>query len=203
MGIIILNLGLLILAYLLGSLPFGLWVGKLWAKVDVREHGSGNIGVSNVLRTVGVVPAIIVLIFDAGKGLIPVLLAKQLVSNETMWIVIGIMAIVGHTWPLFLQFKGGRGVATAAGMLIGLSWQVILILLAVWIASLVITRYISLSSILAAISLPICLWILDFSASYLLLGSLLALLVVLRHIPNIKRLFAGEEYKIGEKARKS
>lgn len=197
----LLSLGIMIFAYLLGSLPFGLWVGKLWANIDVREHGSGNIGVSNVLRSVGVVPAIIVLIFDAGKGLIPVLLAKQLLVNDTMWIVVGIMAIIGHTWPVFLNFKGGRGVATAAGMLIGLSWKIILILLAVWIITLVISRYISLASILAAISLPICLRIFQFPTSYLLLGSLLALLVVLRHRPNIKRLLAGEEFKIGEKSR--
>lgn len=194
---------ILIGAYFLGSLPFGLWVGKIWAGVDVREHGSGNIGVSNVLRTIGTGAAIVVLFFDAGKGLVPVLIARQvLTNNETLWFVAGIVAIVGHTWPIFLNFKGGRGVATACGVLLGLSWQVLVILLSIWLATLVISRYISLASILAAVALPISMFIFRFPLNSILLALLLSVLVIYRHRPNIQRLLAGTEYQIGERARK-
>ncbi len=188
-------------AYLLGSIPFGLIVAKIWANIDIREHGSGNIGVSNVLRTAGVVPATIVFILDAGKGLVPVLLAKQIFANETIWLLVGLCAIIGHTWPIFLNFKGGRGVATTCGMLIGLSLKVILVLIAIWIITLVISRYISLASIFAAVALPICLVIFKFPISYFVLSLFLSSLVIYRHRPNIQRLLAGTEYRIGEKAR--
>ncbi len=186
-------------AYLLGSIPFGLIVAKLWANVDIRQRGSGNIGVSNVLRTVGLVPAIIVFIFDAGKGLLPVLLGKQFFTNETVWLLVGLCAIVGHTWPIFLKFKGGRGVATACGMLIGLSPKVILVLLGIWVITLAVSRYISLASILAAAALPICLILFKLPLSYFFLSLFLAFLVIYRHRPNISRLLNGTEHRIGEK----
>lgn len=196
------SLGLMLFAYLLGSLPFGLWISRLWAGINIREYGSGNIGVSNVLRTVGKVPALVVLILDAGKGLLPVLLAKQLVANETMWLVVGICAIIGHSLSIFIRFQGGRGVATAAGVLLGLSWQIVLVLLLVWVSTLMISRFISLSSILAAIALPISLVTFRYPPSYWILGAGLALFVIWRHRPNIQRLVSGTEYRIGEKAQK-
>jgi glycerol-3-phosphate acyltransferase PlsY len=202
MGGFVQNIGLIFAAYVLGSLPFGLWVAKLWANINIREYGSGNIGVSNVLRTIGPVPAIIVLVLDAGKGLIPVLLAKQMLSNETMWFIVGIAAIIGHSLSLFANFKGGRGVATAGGVLLGLSWKIVLTLLIVWFVTLWISRFISLSSILAAVSLPISLVVFGFPPSYWVLGAGLALFVIWRHRPNIERLLAGTEYRIGEKAQK-
>lgn len=195
-GIIVMGL-----AYLFGSIPFGLVVAKVWANIDIREHGSGNIGVSNVLRTVGIVPAIIVLILDAGKGLVPVLFAKQIFTNETIWLLVGICAVIGHTWSLFLNFKGGRGVATAFGMFIGISPKVIIVLMVLWITVLMISRYISLASILAAVALPIFLIIFKFPISYFILSLLLSSLVIYRHRPNIQRLLAGTEHRIGEKAR--
>lgn len=190
-------------AYLLGTIPFGLWIGRLWARIDVREHGSGNIGVSNVLRTVGVVPAIIVLILDVSKGLVPVLVAKAFLTNEDMWLVVGLSAIVGHTLPIFLKFKGGRGVATASGVMLGLAIEVVFVLFLIWITTLLVSRYISLSSILAAIALPICLAVYQYPSSYIIFGVLLAILIIWRHRPNIQRLLAGTEYHIGEKARKN
>lgn len=192
----------LIVAYLLGSIPFGLIIGLFWKKIDVRDHGSGNIGVSNVLRTVGKLPALIALVFDVGKGSVAVLLAKQFFTNPFIWLLVGCAAIVGHSWSIFLKFKGGRSVATSWGVLIALSPVIALTLLLVWLITLAISRYISLSSITAAIALPITVYIMDYPTGYFILAFLLGLVVVLRHRPNIKRLLAGEEYRIGQKARK-
>ncbi len=197
------GLGLMLLAYLSGSLPFGLWIAKMWSNINIREYGSGNIGVSNVLRTVGWVPAVIVLVLDGGKGLVPVLLAKKHLANETIWLVVGICAVLGHTLPVFGGFKGGRGVATACGVLLGLSWKVLVVLGCVWFGTLAVSRFISLSSILAAVALPISFALFSYPMSYVLLGMLLGVYVIWRHRPNIQRLMAGTEYRIGEKAQKN
>ncbi|NLM25380.1 MAG: glycerol-3-phosphate 1-O-acyltransferase PlsY [Firmicutes bacterium] len=190
-------------AYLLGSIPFGLFIGKLIGKVDVREHGSGNIGVSNVLRTVGLVPAIIVLVLDAGKGALPVLLAKQMFPNETLWLLAGFMAIIGHNWPIFLNFKGGRGVATTFGVLLSLIPMVAFWLIIIWVITLAISRYISLSSITAAVAFPILLWIYDHPLSFFVLGLFISIFVIYRHRANIQRLIAGKEFKVGQKVNKN
>lgn len=196
------SLGLMLIGYLLGSLPFGLWVAKLWAGINIREYGSGNIGVSNVLRTVGLIPAVIVLVLDAGKGLVPVLLAQKHLDSEVMWLVTGICAVLGHSLPIFGKFKGGRGVATACGVLLALSWKVLLVLCLVWFGTLLVSRFISLASILAAIALPISFAVFAYPVSYIVLGILLGAFVIWRHRPNIQRLMAGTEYRIGEKVHK-
>jgi len=196
------SLGLMLLAYILGSMPFGLWIARFWANINIREYGSGNIGVSNVLRTVGVVPAAIVFVLDAGKGMVPVLLAKNYLSSDEMWLVVGICAVLGHSLPLFAGFKGGRGVATACGVLLALSWTVVLVVAAVWIGTLSVSRFISLASILAAAALPICFAAFSYPPSYIILGIFLGAFVIWRHRPNIQRLVAGTEYRIGQKAEK-
>lgn len=192
----------LIGAYLLGSIPFGLFIGKLFGKVDVREHGSGNIGVSNVLRTVGWFPAVVVLICDAGKGALPVFLAKLVFTNPGWWLLAGVIAVVGHNWPIFLKFKGGRGVATTIGFIVTLMPVIALWLLVIWGVSLGISRYISLSSIIAAVAFPILLLIGRFPTSYILLGLIVSFLVIFRHRANINRLLAGQEFKIGQNVAK-
>ncbi len=190
----------IILGYLLGSIPFGLVIGKLWAKIDVREYGSGNIGVSNVLRTVGPWPSLIVLLLDAGKGAAAVLLARYVFGLDSVWVLLaGVAAIAGHNWPLYLQFKGGKGVATTAGVIISVSPLVALIIMLIWVISLVISRYISISSMIAALALPILFYVLDFSSVYLGLAILVSFFTIVRHVPNIQRLIAGTEYKFGQK----
>lgn len=193
---------LCVLGYILGSIPFGLYVGKLWGKIDVREHGSGNIGVSNVLRAVGPIPAAIVLLFDAGKGVTAVLAAQSAVDDPSWWLIVGVCSIVGHNWPVFLRFRGGRGIATSAGVLVALVPWAALVLSIVWTATLAISRYISLASVLAAIALPITLGVLQMPWTYLVFGLVMSGFALFRHRPNIQRLLAGEEYKLGEKARK-
>lgn len=198
MGILILLIG-----YIFGSIPFGLLIGKVWAKIDIREFGSGNIGVSNVLRTVGTVPALLTLILDSGKGAIPVLLAMRLFEEPTWWLAAGVAAIVGHNWPVFLHFKGGKGVATTAGVLITLAPLVALILFSIWVVTLALSRYISLSSMVASLILPLLMYFMGFPTPYLGLALLVSFFTIYRHRPNIQRLLAGTENRWGEKGRKN
>lgn len=199
MGVVV-----LILSYLLGAIPFGLIVGKLWANLDVRDYGSKNIGVSNVLRTVGPWAALIVLVFDVGKGSAAVVLASRLFEDEATWrLLAGIAAIAGHNWPIFLKFRGGKGVATTAGVLFALAPVVGLLLFIVWVITLAISKYISLSSMMAAIALPLLFYLLGFPNTYLGLSIIVSFFVIYRHRPNIHRLLAGTEYKFGEKGRKN
>lgn len=192
-----------LLGYLLGSVPFGLYVCKVWAKIDVRDYGSGNIGVSNVYRTVGPVPAILVLLLDAGKGALAVVLARSLFGVEPIWILLsGLTAIAGHNWSAYLHFKGGKGVATTAGVMISLAPAPAAVLVAIWALMLFITRYISVASLVAAVSLPILLFVFGYPTSYFVIGLFLTGFTVFRHRSNIQKLRMGQEYKFGEKAKK-
>ncbi len=190
----------IVLGYLLGSIPFGLLIGKLWGRIDVRDYGSGNIGFSNVLRTVGTWPSLFVLLLDAGKGAVAVILARHLLGLDAFWVLIaGMAAIAGHNWPLYLKFKGGKGVATTAGVIISIAPLVAFIVMTIWLISLAVSRYISLSSLIAAVSLPILFFVFGFPSIYLGLAVLLSLFVIVRHVPNIQRLLAGTEFKFGQK----
>lgn len=198
-----LNAILVILAsYLIGSIPFGLIVGKIWANLDVREYGSGNIGTSNVLRTVGLPAAIIVFALDVGKGAIAVYLGS-LVGGEIVQILAGVAAIAGHNWPIYLKFKGGKGIATSLGAVVSLTPMIALILLGLWIIIVGITRYISLASLTAAVLFPIFLIVSRSSTAYIVAGFMISAFAFYRHRANIQRLLAGTELKIGEKGKKS
>lgn len=188
-------------AYLLGSIPFGLIVTRLWAKIDIRKYGSGNIGMTNVMRTVGYVPGAITLLLDGGKGLLAVLLARMFSGDPLVWLACGVFAIAGHNWSVFLKFRGGKGVATTAGVFLGVAPMVALALFLVFLIVVVSTRYISLGSIIAAVSLPIWLLIFGFPWSGLILGTLISLFTVVRHRENIGRLLSGTEYRFGDKSR--
>lgn len=185
-------------SYLLGSIPFGLLVGKLFG-VDVRRTGSGNIGTSNVLRSLGTLPAIIVLVLDATKGAVPVLFADRVAIDP---LLAGLMAVVGHNWPVFLAFRGGRGVATTLGLLIAYTPLVALFLFVLWALVVTFTRYISLASIVACIALPITFALIGESASAVTVAIVLGLFGVYRHIPNIQRLLSGTEHRFGERVGK-
>lgn len=189
----------LIFSYLLGSIPFGLLMGKWWSKVDVREYGSGNIGMTNVLRTAGSIPAFITLLGDGGKGYAAVFLATKVTGNLFLALLAGIAAVVGHNWPVFLRFRGGKGVATAAGVVLAVRPWSALILFLIWLGVLVKFRYISLASIVVAICLPFVLLIFGVSLWEFALALLLSSFTVLRHRSNIERLRAGTEFRFGEK----
>lgn len=187
------------ISYLLGSIPFGLLVGKWWAQVDVRKYGSGNIGMTNVLRTAGYIPALLTLIGDLGKGMLAVLLARHLLGSPFLELLAGTFAMVGHNWPIFLGFKGGKGVATVAGVLLAFRPPVAGVLVVVWIAVLLIFRYISLASIVVAALLPLVLLVFRVSWFEILVGIVVAAITVYRHRSNIERLRQGTEFRFGQK----
>lgn len=193
------HLLVLLLSYLLGSIPFGLLIGRWWSKVDVRKYGSGNIGMTNVLRTVGYIPALFTLLGDGGKGLLAVLLAAEVTDNPFFALLAGTAAVIGHNWPVFLHFRGGKGVATAAGAVLAVRPWSGLVLFIIWLAVLVRFRYISLSSIVAGVCLPFVLLIFGVSLWEFALAALLGAFTVIRHRSNIERLRAGTEFRFGEK----
>ncbi len=192
-------------AYLVGSIPFGVIIGRVARGIDIRQYGSGNIGFSNALRVLGWKPAAVVFLADAAKGAVPVFIGHHLlrtwgVPRADLWLLLlGLMPLVGHTFSVFLRFTGGRAVTTTLGVFIGLCWPAALLGLGIWLVVLALTRYISLSSILAAISVPIYLTVAHRPLEWKLFGSAIALLVLLRHLPNLKRLFTGTEAKLGQK----
>lgn len=191
-----------IFTYLLGSIPFGLLFGKFLGKVDVRQHGSGNVGATNVLRTAGIVPAALVAVCDVGKGFLPVYLAQQMFQQPLSVALVGLLAVSGHTWSLFLGFKGGRGVATTFGVLAGLHLWPALVVIIIWFIFILLTRYVSLSSMIAVSCSPIVLNLFGLSRIYTVLGLVIALLIVFRHRSNIARLKTGAEPKIGGEKQK-
>ncbi len=200
----------IILSYLVGSIPFGDIIGRLWG-VNVREHGSGNIGFTNVLRVIGKVPGVIVLVLDIGKGVVAVLgVARlseiQLSGANILPVLCGVAAICGHNWTVFLKFRGGKGIATTIGAFLALNYIATLISVAVWFTTVIITRYVSFGSVLLVLSLPVATSILGYFSGWdtqttatLVAAILTAILAIYRHKENIARLLKGEERKIGQK----
>jgi len=191
------GLYLLVGSYLLGSIPFGYLIGRSYG-IDIRTKGSGNIGAANILRVIGKGPAAATFLLDAIKGLLPTILARQACLLPPGWwiITIGLAAIIGHTFSIFLKFKGGKGVATSSGVLIGLSPLTALFVLLVWLAVFAASRIVSFASLAAALSLPPLLWYLaNRQPAFLSFGVLIAVLVFLTHWKNIKRLLSGQEPK--------
>lgn len=191
----------LLFSYLLGAVPFGYLVGRSLG-IDIRRFGSGNIGATNAFRVLGTGPGLLVLLGDAAKGAIPVLVGNR-IGGPTLAVLAGILAVAGHNWPVFLRFRGGKGVATAAGMLAALTPKVILICVLLWVAVVALTRYVSLGSIVAAASAPIVTLLLHQPWQFVVVTMLVGLVIVWRHRPNIKRLLAGTEYKLGQRVNKS
>lgn len=187
----------LFLSYLIGSIPIGYITCRLLKGIDIRTVGSGNIGATNVSRVAGRWAGIITLGLDILKGFIAVTLIPSLIANETdlAMIMCALAVISGHNWTVFLKFRGGKGVATTAGALIGLLPVVFLLSFCVWCIIFIIWRYVSLASIIAAISLPIFLIIYRESFVFQVLGIIVAVIGIIRHKENIKRLLKGEEKK--------
>jgi acyl phosphate:glycerol-3-phosphate acyltransferase len=206
--------GCIIFAYFLGSIPFGLVISRAY-KTDIRKFGSGNIGATNVFRTLGPKAGITVFLFDFLKGFIPALLVKLLLVRtahpmpiDAAQILVGLFAILGHIFPIYIGFKGGKGVATGAGIVFAILPIIALILIGVWGIIVFTSRYVSLGSIIVAILLPIAIalkkYVLHYDLSiYLLIFCfLITIFVIVRHKSNIKRLLNGTENRFGTKKEK-
>lgn len=185
-----------ILAYLIGSIPSGLILGKLFWHKDLREHGSHNIGATNAWRTLGKGAGIAVFIADSLKGQAGVALGLVLAGTPLAAVIGGLFAIIGHSFSIFLRFHGGKGVATSLGVLTMLMGNVTLIVFAVWFAIVYTTRYVSLGSVVAGFLTPILAALFAYPMEYILFTVIAAILVIVRHRENIVRLMNGTENKI-------
>jgi len=202
-------IGLIILGYLIGSIPVGFILGKLVRGIDIREHGSGNIGMTNVMRILGVKAGVFVFFADIAKGAAAVALAWAILAyspNMVVWgqVAGGAAAIVGHSWPIYIGFKGGRGIATGFGAVLVLSWPVGLIAFIVFLLVVGLSRYVSLGSILGALTMLLAMIpfvVLDVWSfghfAYIVFGLVVVPIVIFRHRDNIRRLLSGTESKIG------
>ena len=189
----------MLFGYLLGAVPVGFLVGRAFG-VDVREVGSGNIGTANVLRAAGKWAAVLTLLGDMLKGLVPVVLATVLVESEWLHAAVALAAVVGHCWPVFLRFKGGKAVATGAGTSIGLAPLTGLGLFAFWWAVVFLSRYTSLGAISVMIVSPFAFLLTGQPLPYVLYTILGGALVLYRHRENARALLEGRERKVGQKA---
>lgn len=186
-----------VIGYLLGSIPFGMLVARVWGLGNLRKIGSGNIGATNVLRTGNKVAAAATLILDGAKGAVAVLLARSAVGEDAAQVA-ALMAFIGHCFPVWLSFRGGKGVATFLGVLLALAWPVGIAVCLTWLLSAVATRISSMAAIYAAALSTIWIIFLGF-ADMFVLGVVLTLLIFFRHSANIRRLRSGTEPKIGER----
>jgi glycerol-3-phosphate acyltransferase PlsY len=209
------NLSMLLAGYLLGSIPSGWLAGRWLAGIDLRQEGSGSTGATNVLRVVGKGPALAVFLVDVLKGTLAVVLARAVLAplgdatlppfgwQTDAWVVgAGLAALAGHIWPVWLRWKGGKAVATGLGMLLGLAWPVGLACLGIFLTMLALSRFVSLSSVVAALALPALMlgWFgtSGIRPAYLVLALLSSALVLWRHRSNLQRLLAGTEPRLGE-----
>jgi len=202
--------GMVVLGYLIGAIPVGVIIGRLRRGIDVREHGSGSMGMTNVMRTVGRAAGAFVFLADVAKGAIAVALAWAIIgpsSDMFFWgqVAGGVAAVIGHSWPVYVGFRGGRGVSTGFGAILVLSWPVALIPLAVFILVVGLSRYVSLGSILGAFTMllamiPFIVYDIE-PLAYIVFVAVVALLVIFRHRGNIQRLLAGTESKIGQRVK--
>ena len=202
--------GLLAAAYLIGSIPFALLIGFAWKRVDIRRYGSGNIGATNVLRVLGWPAALLCFVLDAAKGLWPVWYAQSLPDADPL-VVVGaaLAAIAGHNFPVFLGFRGGKGVATGLGVLIGIAPHIAGLVFFLWVLVVVVTRYISVASVIAGASVPLLMllssrlqdtyWGRPVPQEYLCLGIVGAGFIVIKHRSNFVRLMNGTEPRVGQR----
>lgn len=210
-------ISVVVLSYLIGSIPSSLWTGRIFYDIDIRNHGSGNAGATNTFRILGWKAGTAVLLFDFGKGLFcttviaglawqiadgPVSLYSGWEIESMVVIFSGVAAVIGHMFPIYAGFSGGKGAATATGMLYGIEPVSISITLAVFLLVMITTRYVSLGTIIASLIYPISQLIMrygynrDIDGSIILFCSILALVIIIKHKGNIKRLFAGNENRI-------
>ncbi len=198
-----------VVAYLLGSIPFGLILVRIFRKQDIRQQGSGNIGATNVIRSGGKGLGAVTFLLDAAKGYVAVLLAWQVglhihqtqFQTQNLAATAAVCALVGHVYPLWLGFKGGKGVATGFGVFLGITATAALVALAAFIVIFALSRYVSLASIIAAIAFPVAALLLpheSLTPFMIAVVILLPLIVIAKHHANIRRLLAGTEYRFGK-----
>jgi glycerol-3-phosphate acyltransferase PlsY len=190
------EIALVVSAYILGSVPTGFILGRL-AGIDVRKTGSGNVGATNVARVVGKGHGAVTLVADAAKGWLPVFAALQLDLHLPAVVLAGTAAFLGHLYPIFLRFRGGKGVATALGAILALAPLTTLVLLGIFAVAVAASRLVSLGSIAAAIAAPIILWVFDYPPMIIAMGGFIAAMITWRHRGNIQRLLAGTERRFG------
>ena len=195
------NLLILFLGYLFGSFPSGYLAGRIAKGIDIRSLGSGSTGATNVLRHIGKRAAITVFLLDVFKGVLSISIAKFFLLNDSWQVAIGLSTLIGHIWPVWLNWKGGKAVATGLGIFLGLSWQVGLATLGIFILIIALFRIVSLASVSAALSLPLIMFLSfktsNISLPFLVISLLAMTLVIWRHRENIVRLIKGKEPKIG------
>ncbi len=191
------EIAIILLCYIIGSIPFSYLLGQIFGKVDIRSKGSGNVGATNVLRTSGAVVAGVSLGCDLGKGVLAAWLG-MLVGGPVIAAGCGLVAIVGHCYSVFLSFRGGKGVATSAGVILYLMPEVLFILLLTFIIVVLFSRYVSLGSLIAAVVFPVAAIGIERFWPYIILSFLMVILVIYRHRGNISRLRNGMESKIGQ-----
>ncbi|HEX5371560.1 MAG TPA: glycerol-3-phosphate 1-O-acyltransferase PlsY [Aquabacterium sp.] len=189
-----------LVGYLIGSLSFAVIISRLFGLDDPRNYGSGNPGATNVLRSGNKAAAILTLVFDALKATIPIIVARQLGLDDTAVTLVGLGAFLGHLWPVFFKFEGGKGVATAAGALLAYDPAMGGLALLVWLAVAIVTRYSSLASLCAAVAAPIIQVVLGGWGPMAMGIIVMSILLIWRHEANIRKLLAGQESKIGQKA---
>jgi len=197
-----------IISYLVGSIPTAYIFGRLLRGIDIRKFGSGNVGATNALRVLGKKTGLTVLALDIVKGLIPVLFLGNFIYPragmplDIVFVVLGMACIIGHSWPLFLGFKGGKGIATTLGVLIALAIRipglekVLALTISAWVVIFLSFRIVSLASVISALTLPLFLIFFKQSTQMIISGVILSGFVILRHKPNLKRLFQGKESRL-------
>lgn len=186
---------MLFVSYLIGSIPFGLVVGKLFYHVDVRRHGSGNVGTTNVFRVLGTRAGVAVLILDMLKGYVPALVAS-LIFNPWFTIFIAAAPVVGHMYSIFLKGRGGKGIATGAAVVLALEPRAFVVIIAVWILLVLVTRYVSLASLTATFLVPVLVIWWDDPLPYQIAAVLVTIVIFYAHRGNIGRLVRGKEHRV-------
>lgn len=195
-----------LVSYLLGSFPTGYLVAKQLGGIEIRRHGSGNTGATNVFRVLGAKAGLITAIGDIGKGFLAILLARIWITQSiwgieprTILLICGVLVIAGHNWSIFLNFDGGKGVATTVGVLLTLSPYLLILLVGIWLPIVYLTRYVSLASIAASVMIPVLMILFRESGEYIFFGIIIALFVLYRHRSNIRRLLQGKENRLERK----
>ncbi len=197
----------IVVTYLIGAIPTAYIFGRLLKGIDIRQHGSGNVGATNAFRVLGKVPGTMVLMIDILKGIVPVTLAAGVFgfNSPLTLVIIGVVAVAAHNWTVFLNFKGGKGIATSLGVLIGLAIQisglrpVLLTVVGVWLVIFLLFGYVSLASLFVAVALPICMVAVRAPFAMIVMSIVLCLFVVFRHRSNITRLLQGKEDRVNFK----
>ncbi len=190
---------LVILSYLLGSIPFGYLIGKFWKGVDVTRRGSGNIGATNVLRVLGLGPALAALAGDMGKGALSVYLGHG-AGGVAGAAVCGIAAAAGGAWSVFLGFRGGKGMGVGSGIMLASMPVAVLVLAPIWAVLVALTRYVSLGSVVISALAPVVAWALGMPGGYIVLAAAVGGIALVKHHSNIRRLLEGRERRLGEPA---